>query len=168
MKNIQKLMVFSLLLSMSFLQADRQALVNAALKGDKKGYNEDFMANLDYINSQDKHGDTPLMTIIKIKDNADYDNDTIINAVSMLLAQKADYEIANKDGNNPLLKVVSFECYRNNEILERLLYNKWFGLVSTKNNINIEVTDKHGNTPLIRAAGIGNSYAVRKKKTNCK
>ncbi len=143
---------------MPFLQATRQELIDAALKGDEV----EVQANLEFINKQDKYGDTPLMTIIKIRDNKKYDDDKIIKAVSLLLRFKADYEQTNHDGNNPLLKVVSSESYRNNEILERLLYNKWFGLVSIKRSINIEVKDKHGNSPLIRAAGARNNYAVRR------
>jgi ankyrin repeat protein len=158
MKTMKKLIALSLLLSISFLQANRQELIDAALQDDSDA----LEANLDYLNKQDKHGDTPLMTIIKIRTNEKYSDDQIINAVSMLLRNKANHELANNDGNNPLLKVVSSESYRNNEILERLLFSKWFGLFVTKKAINVEVKDKHGNTPLIRASGAGNNYAVKR------
>jgi len=158
MKNIKKLIALTLFLSVHFLQATRQELIDAALK-DK---DDDVQANIEFLDKQDKHGDTPLMTIIKIRDNEKYDDDKIIKAVSLLLRSRADYEQVNHDGNNPLLKVVTSQSYRNNEILERLLYKKWFGLVTIKKPINIEVKDKHGNTPLIRAAGAGNNYAVEK------
>jgi len=120
MKNIKKLIALTLFLSVHFLQATRQELIDAALK-DK---DDDVQANIEFLDKQDKHGDTPLMTIIKIRDNEKYDDDKIIKAVSLLLRSRADYEQVNNDGNNPLLKVVSSQSYRNNEILERLLYKK--------------------------------------------
>lgn len=164
MKNIKKLLALSMLLSMPFLQANESKdLINAALKGKSDAFEstlETVSVNTN-IDQPNKHGDTPLMQIIKMRNDEGYDDNQIIQAVSMLLNHDANYEIANNDGNNPLLKVVSFESYRNNEILERLLYKKWFGLFATKKNINVEKRDKHGNTPLIRAAGAGNKYAVK-------
>lgn len=158
MKNIQKLIVCSLLLAMPLLQANRQTLIDAALRANYDAVQE----HIEYLNKKDRYGDTPMMTIIKMRSNEKYDDDQIINAVSLLLRVKADYEEPNNGGNNPLLKIVSIESYRNNEILDKLLYKKILGLVAMKNNINIEVRDKHGNTALMRAAGKGNNYAVAK------
>jgi ankyrin repeat protein len=157
MKNMKKLLAFTLFLSMSLLQANRQNLIDAALRKD----DQTIQANMEYLNKQDKYGDTPLITLIKMKSDAQHDDDQIIDAISCLLRAGADYELINNDGNNPLLKVVSIESYRNNKILDKLLYKKWFGLVATNNTINVEIKDKHGNTPLMRAAGKSNNYAVQ-------
>jgi hypothetical protein len=62
---------------------------------------------------------------------------------------------------NPLLKVVSQSSSRNNKILDILLY-RWIFIFAIKRKINTEIKDKHGNTPLIRAAARGNDYAVER------
>lgn len=156
--NMKKILAFILVCSTFFLQANRQALINAALKGS----NDNLLTNIAYLNEQDQYGDTPLMTLVKMKSSQQYDDDQIINAISLLIRSKANIETSNNDGSNPLLKVVTHESYRNNIILEKLLYKNFFGLLSLKNDINVDIKDKDGNTALIRAARAGNNFAVNK------
>lgn len=94
------------------------------------------------VNSQDKHGKTPLLRAVRIE------NEQIrAKVMTLLIKHLADVNAQDNMGRTPL----SYAC--------EIFHNDVVSLL-VKNNVDPNLEDNNGNTPLMYCAMVGNSQAI--------